>query len=218
MGGLICHFQVPLNINNMTTVSFLLLLLSLSECRIFLSNNPTNTDLALGMEEWRAVILNWMLTRIILRFLFYSCFHMPFSHDSSSKLGRVEWKLEKGHRFHVNKKKSNNISVITSRLLTLAYETTREIVKDAELIKLWNSALFCVVRVDCVGILKLRNADVEARIGIAGSKKKSTRARLVFRVNITRKDGSTLTLQTPSSPILCSECQTKELRVEGSGF
>ncbi|KAI1235651.1 NFAT5, partial [Lamprotornis superbus] len=56
--------------------------------------------------------------------------------------------------------------------------------------------------VDCVGILKLRNADVEARIGIAGSKKKSTRARLVFRVNITRKDGSTLTLQTPSSPIL----------------
>ncbi|XP_065601350.1 nuclear factor of activated T-cells 5 isoform X4 [Cyrtonyx montezumae] len=59
--------------------------------------------------------------------------------------------------------------------------------------------------VDCVGILKLRNADVEARIGIAGSKKKSTRARLVFRVNITREDGSTLTLQTPSSPILCTQ-------------
>ncbi|XP_054856346.1 nuclear factor of activated T-cells 5 isoform X2 [Eublepharis macularius] len=59
--------------------------------------------------------------------------------------------------------------------------------------------------VDCVGILKLRNADVEARIGIAGSKKKSTRARLVFRVNVPRKDGSTLTLQTPSSPILCTQ-------------
>ncbi|KAM4614273.1 nuclear factor of activated T-cells 5 isoform 1-T1 [Discoglossus pictus] len=59
--------------------------------------------------------------------------------------------------------------------------------------------------VDCVGILKLRNADVEARIGLAGSKKKSTRARLVFRVNITRKDGSVLTLQTPSSPILCTQ-------------
>ncbi|KAL1270625.1 hypothetical protein QQF64_029641, partial [Cirrhinus molitorella] len=44
--------------------------------------------------------------------------------------------------------------------------------------------------VDCVGILKLRNADVEARIGVAGSKKKSTRARLVFRVNIPRPDGS----------------------------
>ncbi|KAJ0056258.1 hypothetical protein NL108_004550, partial [Boleophthalmus pectinirostris] len=59
--------------------------------------------------------------------------------------------------------------------------------------------------VDCVGILKLRNADVEARIGVAGSKKKSTRARLVFRVNIPRADGSVLTLQCPSSPILCTQ-------------
>ncbi|XP_053305481.1 nuclear factor of activated T-cells 5 isoform X2 [Spea bombifrons] len=59
--------------------------------------------------------------------------------------------------------------------------------------------------VDCVGILKLRNADVEARIGVASSKKKSTRARLVFRVNIPRDDGSVLTLQTPSSPILCTQ-------------
>ncbi|XP_028813171.1 nuclear factor of activated T-cells 5a isoform X2 [Denticeps clupeoides] len=59
--------------------------------------------------------------------------------------------------------------------------------------------------VDCVGILKLRNADVEARIGVAGSKKKSTRARLAFRVNIPRPDGSFLTLQTTSSPILCTQ-------------
>ncbi|CAL8296453.1 unnamed protein product [Boreogadus saida] len=59
--------------------------------------------------------------------------------------------------------------------------------------------------VDCVGILKLRNADVEARIGVAGSKKKSTRARLAFRVNIPQADGSVLTLQTPSSPILCTQ-------------
>uniref|UniRef100_A0A673A831 Nuclear factor of activated T-cells 5 n=1 Tax=Sphaeramia orbicularis TaxID=375764 RepID=A0A673A831_9TELE len=59
--------------------------------------------------------------------------------------------------------------------------------------------------VDCVGILKLRNADVEARIGVAGSKKKSTRARLAFRVSITQADGSVLTLQVPSSPILCTQ-------------
>ncbi|XP_041853480.1 nuclear factor of activated T-cells 5-like isoform X2 [Melanotaenia boesemani] len=59
--------------------------------------------------------------------------------------------------------------------------------------------------VDCVGILKLRNADVEARIGVAGSKKKSTRARLAFRVNIPQSDGSVLTLQVPSSPILCTQ-------------
>lgn len=65
--------------------------------------------------------------------------------------------------------------------------------------------------VDCVGILKLRNADVEARIGVAGSKKKSTRARLAFRVNIPRPDGSILTLQTTSSPILCSESVAAQL-------
>ncbi|XP_057692794.1 nuclear factor of activated T-cells 5a isoform X2 [Corythoichthys intestinalis] len=59
--------------------------------------------------------------------------------------------------------------------------------------------------VDCVGILKLRNADVEARIGVAGSKKKSTRARLAFRVNIPQTDGSILTLQVLSSPILCTQ-------------
>ncbi|XP_071357736.1 nuclear factor of activated T-cells 5a isoform X3 [Trachinotus anak] len=59
--------------------------------------------------------------------------------------------------------------------------------------------------VDCVGILKLRNADVEARIGVAGSKKKSTRARLAFRVTIPQPDGSVLTLQVPSSPILCTQ-------------
>uniref|UniRef100_A0A1A8CF40 Nuclear factor of activated T-cells 5 n=1 Tax=Nothobranchius kadleci TaxID=1051664 RepID=A0A1A8CF40_NOTKA len=59
--------------------------------------------------------------------------------------------------------------------------------------------------VDCVGILKLRNADVEARIGVAGSKKKSTRARLAFRVCIPQPDGSMLTLQVPSSPILCTQ-------------
>lgn len=59
--------------------------------------------------------------------------------------------------------------------------------------------------VDCVGILKLRNADVEARIGVAGSKKKSTRARLAFRVNIPQPDGSVLTLQVPSSAILCTQ-------------
>lgn len=63
----------------------------------------------------------------------------------------------------------------------------------------------CFYRVDRVGILKLRNADVEARIGVAGSKKKSTRARLAFRVSISQPDGSVLTLQVASSPILCSE-------------
>ncbi|CAB1323086.1 unnamed protein product [Coregonus sp. 'balchen'] len=71
--------------------------------------------------------------------------------------------------------------------------------------------------VDCVGILKLRNADVEARIGVAGSKKKSTRARLAFRVNIPQPDGSVLTLQTTSSPILCMR-GGEELFIIGKNF
>uniref|UniRef100_UPI00358F7839 nuclear factor of activated T-cells 5-like isoform X2 n=1 Tax=Myxine glutinosa TaxID=7769 RepID=UPI00358F7839 len=59
--------------------------------------------------------------------------------------------------------------------------------------------------VDCVGILKLRNADVEARVGPIRAKKKSTRVRLVFRVNLAQPDGSLLTLQAPSTPILCTQ-------------
>ena len=63
--------------------------------------------------------------------------------------------------------------------------------------------IYCSI--DCVGILKLRNSDVEARIGIAKSKKKSTHARMVFRVNIPRPNGKTMTLQTSSTSISCSK-------------
>jgi len=62
-----------------------------------------------------------------------------------------------------------------------------------------------IAMVDCVGILKLRNADVEQRIGLAKSKKKSTYARLVFRVNIPKSDGTLLTLQVASHQILCTQ-------------
>ncbi|XP_014679270.1 PREDICTED: nuclear factor of activated T-cells 5-like [Priapulus caudatus] len=58
---------------------------------------------------------------------------------------------------------------------------------------------------DCVGILKLRNADVEHRLGVARSRKKSTKARLIFRVTLPRQDGSSYTLQTASMPILCTQ-------------
>lgn len=60
-------------------------------------------------------------------------------------------------------------------------------------------------RIDCVGILKLRNADVEQRIGVPFSKKKSTKARLVFRSTVPKPDGGFQTLQVASTPISCSE-------------
>ncbi|XP_067652221.1 nuclear factor of activated T-cells, cytoplasmic 3-like isoform X2 [Haliotis asinina] len=64
------------------------------------------------------------------------------------------------------------------------------------------------VSVDCVGILKLRNADVEKRIGVAkarAKKKNSTRARLIFRVTFQKPDGNFQTLQVASSPIICTQ-------------
>ena len=58
--------------------------------------------------------------------------------------------------------------------------------------------------VDCVGILKLRNADVENRIG-QRTKKRSTKARIVFRVTLLNPaNNDNYTLQLASSPILCS--------------
>ncbi|WAR12904.1 NFAT5-like protein [Mya arenaria] len=44
--------------------------------------------------------------------------------------------------------------------------------------------------IDCVGILKLRNADVEQRIGLSKAKKKSTKARMIFRVTFQKPCGS----------------------------
>ena len=64
---------------------------------------------------------------------------------------------------------------------------------------------------DCVGILKLRNADVEKRIGPSkakAKKKNSTKARLVFRCTLRKPDGNFFTLQAASTPILCSELIT----------
>ncbi len=69
----------------------------------------------------------------------------------------------------------------------------------------WETADKMEMSIDCVGILKLRNADVEQRIGLARSKRKSTTVRLVFRVFIEKQDGTVLTLQQISSPICCTQ-------------
>uniref|UniRef100_UPI00358E61AF uncharacterized protein n=1 Tax=Myxine glutinosa TaxID=7769 RepID=UPI00358E61AF len=58
---------------------------------------------------------------------------------------------------------------------------------------------------DCVGILKLRNADVEMRLGGAPTCRASLRVRLVFRTHLPRANGSFFTLQTMSAPITCTQ-------------
>ena len=63
--------------------------------------------------------------------------------------------------------------------------------------------------IDCVGILKLRNSDVEQRLGRASrSKKKSTKARMIFRVVLPKSNGQYVTLLVASSQILCSKYNT----------
>lgn len=58
-------------------------------------------------------------------------------------------------------------------------------------------------RIDCVGILKLRNADIELRNGETDIGRKNTRVRLVFRVHIPQPGGQLVSLQVASHPIEC---------------
>ena len=65
-------------------------------------------------------------------------------------------------------------------------------------------------RIDCAGILKLRNADIELRNGETNIGRKNTRVRLVYRVHIPEPAGHVVSLQVASQPIECctSSCLT----------
>ncbi|XP_063815044.1 nuclear factor of activated T-cells, cytoplasmic 2 isoform X2 [Pseudophryne corroboree] len=65
--------------------------------------------------------------------------------------------------------------------------------------------------IDCAGILKLKNADIELRKGETDIGRKNTRVRLVFRVHIPEASGRIVSLQVASSPIECSQRSAHEL-------
>nr|XP_029520976.1 nuclear factor of activated T-cells, cytoplasmic 2-like isoform X1 [Oncorhynchus nerka] len=65
--------------------------------------------------------------------------------------------------------------------------------------------------IDCAGILKLRNADIELRKGETDIGRKNTRVRLVFRVHIPQPNGQHISLQVSSHPIECSQRSAHEL-------
>ncbi|XP_060680231.1 nuclear factor of activated T-cells, cytoplasmic 1 isoform X2 [Hemiscyllium ocellatum] len=65
--------------------------------------------------------------------------------------------------------------------------------------------------IDCAGILKLRNSDIELRKGETDIGRKNTRVRLVFRVHIPQPNGRTISLQVSSNPIECSQRSAQEL-------
>ncbi|XP_072304241.1 nuclear factor of activated T-cells, cytoplasmic 1 [Eucyclogobius newberryi] len=65
--------------------------------------------------------------------------------------------------------------------------------------------------IDCAGILKLRNSDIELRKGETDIGRKNTRVRMVFRVHINQSSGRTVSLQAASNPIECSQRSAQEL-------
>ncbi|XP_020844953.1 nuclear factor of activated T-cells, cytoplasmic 3 isoform X1 [Phascolarctos cinereus] len=65
--------------------------------------------------------------------------------------------------------------------------------------------------IDCAGILKLRNSDIELRKGETDIGRKNTRVRLVFRAHIPQPNGKVLSLQTASIPVECSQRSAQEL-------
>uniref|UniRef100_A0A8C4FGL9 Nuclear factor of activated T cells 3b n=1 Tax=Dicentrarchus labrax TaxID=13489 RepID=A0A8C4FGL9_DICLA len=65
--------------------------------------------------------------------------------------------------------------------------------------------------IDCAGILKLRNADIELKKGETDIGRKNTRVRVVFRVAVPQPDGRMLWLQTTSVPVECSQRSGQEL-------
>ncbi|XP_037131048.1 nuclear factor of activated T-cells, cytoplasmic 4 [Syngnathus acus] len=72
--------------------------------------------------------------------------------------------------------------------------------------------------IDCAGILKLRNSDIELRKGETDVGRKNTRVRLVFRTQIplappALPPGRVLALQVASLPIECSQRSAQELPV-----
>ncbi|KAM4619199.1 nuclear factor of activated T-cells, cytoplasmic 3-like [Polymixia lowei] len=65
--------------------------------------------------------------------------------------------------------------------------------------------------IDCAGILKLRNADIELRKGETDIGRKNTRVRVVFRVNIPQPNNTMLCLQAASIPVECSQRSAQDL-------
>ncbi|XP_046897857.1 nuclear factor of activated T-cells, cytoplasmic 3 isoform X1 [Hypomesus transpacificus] len=73
--------------------------------------------------------------------------------------------------------------------------------------------------IDCAGILKLRNSDIELRKGETDIGRKNTRVRVVFRVHIPQPNGKVLSLQASSVPVECSQRSAQELpQVEKSNL
>ncbi|XP_078275462.1 nuclear factor of activated T-cells, cytoplasmic 2 [Rhinoraja longicauda] len=118
-------------------------------------------------------------------------------------IGTADERLLRPHAFY-------QVHRITGKTVsTTSYEKICGNTKVLEIPLLPENNMKAVI--DCAGILKLRNADIELRKGETDIGRKNTRVRLVFRVHIPQSSGRTLSLQAASNPIECSQRSAHEL-------
>ncbi|KAM4027049.1 nuclear factor of activated T-cells, cytoplasmic 1 isoform 5-T5 [Anomaloglossus baeobatrachus] len=118
-------------------------------------------------------------------------------------IGTADDRLLRPHAFY-------QVHRITGKTVsTTSHETIISNTKVLEIPLLPENNMKAII--DCAGILKLRNSDIELRKGETDIGRKNTRVRLVFRVHIPQANGRTLTLQAASNPIECSQRSAQEL-------
>ncbi|KAM5156717.1 nuclear factor of activated T-cells, cytoplasmic 1 isoform 1-T1 [Mantella aurantiaca] len=118
-------------------------------------------------------------------------------------IGTADDRLLRPHAFY-------QVHRITGKTVsTTSHETIISNTKVLEIPLLPENNMKAII--DCAGILKLRNSDIELRKGETDIGRKNTRVRLVFRIHIPQPNGRTLTLQAASNPIECSQRSAQEL-------
>ncbi|XP_029446695.1 nuclear factor of activated T-cells, cytoplasmic 1 isoform X6 [Rhinatrema bivittatum] len=118
-------------------------------------------------------------------------------------IGTADDRLLRPHAFY-------QVHRITGKTVsTTSHETILSNTKVLEIPLLPENNMRAII--DCAGILKLRNSDIELRKGETDIGRKNTRVRLVFRVHIPQPNGRTLSLQVSSNPIECSQRSAQEL-------
>ncbi|XP_071239318.1 nuclear factor of activated T-cells, cytoplasmic 1-like isoform X1 [Salvelinus alpinus] len=118
-------------------------------------------------------------------------------------IGTADDRLLRPHAFY-------QVHRITGKTVsTASHEALQSNTKVLEIPLLPENNMRAII--DCAGILKLRNSDIELRKGETDIGRKNTRVRMVFRVHINQPNGRTISLQASSNPIECSQRSAQEL-------
>uniref|UniRef100_A0A668A5S8 Nuclear factor of activated T cells 1 n=1 Tax=Myripristis murdjan TaxID=586833 RepID=A0A668A5S8_9TELE len=118
-------------------------------------------------------------------------------------IGTADDRLLRPHAFY-------QVHRITGKTVsTASHEVMQSNTKVLEIPLLPENNMRAII--DCAGILKLRNSDIELRKGETDIGRKNTRVRMVFRVHINQSNGRTVSLQAASNPIECSQRSAQEL-------